>query len=578
MDGLNGKVLVLGKGVRAFLAVIRSLGRRGLRVHTAWCPPGDPALASRYISCRHDLPRCSQGADAWLEPLAALLDQQRFDLVIPCNDEVVIPLQKHRATLERHARLALARDEAYKTVMDKSHTTSLARSLGVPVPREILLYDLSIGIGQLAASWGWPLVLKPRSSFSMINPVNKRLVQVVSSADQAVRLGSKMMGAEGIIIQEHISGVGVGVEVLADRGEILYAFQHERVHEPLSGGGSSYRVSVPLNPELLEATSALIRALQYTGVAMAEYRVQADRRKWVLLEINGRFWGSLPLAVAAGADFPWFLYQLLTAQKRSFAPGYRVGIYCRNLMNDLLWLRSNRYQEGKLAMVQPKPWGDVLREAGHVLALRERYDSLVLDDIRPAWVELMHRGARLRVHFCIRFFWRWPLRSLRAKLFRRRAARARHIHVVCKGNICRSPFLRAALAARAPMGVVVSASGYYPELGRCSPAEAIRAASMLGVDLSAHRSRLLSPTEIESADVIFVFDKDNLLTLRSSCPAVRRRVILVGQLFTQGPLEVADPFGGTEADFLRTYKHLALAPDLIFPAAEVSQVKLERPG
>ncbi len=45
---LQGKVLVLGEDTRSFLAVIRSLGRAGLSVHTAWCPLNSPALRSKY--------------------------------------------------------------------------------------------------------------------------------------------------------------------------------------------------------------------------------------------------------------------------------------------------------------------------------------------------------------------------------------------------------------------------------------------------------------------------------------------------------------------------------------------------
>ena len=36
----------------------------------------------------------------------------------------------------------------------------------------------------------------------------------------------------------------------------------------------------------------------------AEFRVDAASDHWILVEINGRFWGSLPLAVASGMDFP----------------------------------------------------------------------------------------------------------------------------------------------------------------------------------------------------------------------------------------------------------------------------------
>src|SRR5690606_38589075 len=99
----------------------------------------------------------------------------------------------------------------------------------------------------------------------------------------------------GALVQENFTGSGVGVELLAYQGEVLVAFQHVRVHEPLEGGGSSYRRSAALHPQLLAASKALMKALDYTGVAMVEFKFNFNTGDWVFIEINGRFWGSLPL-------------------------------------------------------------------------------------------------------------------------------------------------------------------------------------------------------------------------------------------------------------------------------------------
>jgi hypothetical protein len=53
------------------------------------------------------------------------------------------------------------------------------------------------------------------------------------------------------------------------------------------------------------------------------------------MEINGRYWGSLPLAVAAGADFPWAAFELAARGTPSPTPPPRLGVKSRNFVGDL---------------------------------------------------------------------------------------------------------------------------------------------------------------------------------------------------------------------------------------------------
>ena len=68
-----------------------------------------------------------------------LVTREKFDLVIPCHDSSIAPLQQHRADLEPHGRFYLISDEAFGVLSDKLKTNELARSLGIHVPREVVL-------------------------------------------------------------------------------------------------------------------------------------------------------------------------------------------------------------------------------------------------------------------------------------------------------------------------------------------------------------------------------------------------------------------------------------------------------
>jgi predicted ATP-grasp superfamily ATP-dependent carboligase len=390
----TGKVLVLGSDTRGFLAVVRSLGRYGLRVHVAWCPPESPALRSRYIARVHTLPPYDGRDTRWLDTLIHLLRRERFDLVIPCDDPTLLPLQLHRAALEPHGPIYLLSDDAFDVTASKVRTSALARELGIPVPRGVVV-DRVEAAEHVRSQFQLPVVLKPHRSYGVDDLSRKRLVRTAASDEELRPLLEALLRHGPVQVQEHVCGVGVGVELLAHAGNVLVAFQHLRVHEPPAGGGSSYRKSVALDQELLGAAGALVGALGYTGVAMVEFKVDAGTGRWVLIEINGRFWGSLPLAVAAGADFPRYLYQLLVEGRREFPRVYRVGLYARNWLKDAAWLRANfAASRSDPCLATVPPWR-IAGELAHVLTLRERSDTLVLDDPAPAFAEI---GAAVRRH------------------------------------------------------------------------------------------------------------------------------------------------------------------------------------
>ena len=97
----------------------------------------------------------------------------------------------------------------------------------------------------------------------------------------------------------------------ANQGRLLQVFQHKREHKPSEMGGSSYRVSVAVEPAFETACLSIVDSVGYTGVAMFEFIKDSTTGRWILLEVNARPWGSLPLPVAAGVDFPYCWYRLL---------------------------------------------------------------------------------------------------------------------------------------------------------------------------------------------------------------------------------------------------------------------------
>jgi predicted ATP-grasp superfamily ATP-dependent carboligase len=87
------------------------------------------------------------------------------------------------------------------------------------------------------------------------------------------------------------------------------------------------------DPVLIDLGTRLLRALGWRGVAMVEFKRGRDGQ-YRLLEINPRYWGSLPLALACGVNFPQYQVELALGRSPS-QPAYPVGRKMRFFLHDL---------------------------------------------------------------------------------------------------------------------------------------------------------------------------------------------------------------------------------------------------
>ena len=473
------KALVIGDDTRSFLATVRSLGRGGVEVHAAPFNFQSPALTSRYISKTHWLPYYHSDGSEWLQVFDDLLDRQQFALVIPCDERSLLPLHHHRARFAGRTRLAIPDPRSIEILFDKRKTLDLARTLGIPVAKGRVIQP-SDTAQTLIAEAGLPLAIKPACTYT-IERLYARNRVIVAKSELEIADALKETGTGSHFFEAFFPGIGTGVSVLAHHGHVLQAFQHRRVHE--FQGASFYRVTEELSPPLLEAVTNMIAATSYSGVAMFEFRVNAEAGSWILLEVNARPWGSMPLPIAVGIDFPYRWYKLLVDGVESPAIPYKVGVYGRNLVPDTL----QHLARIKTAKADPlKLIGFVLKTIGEytrIFALREVYDVLVSDDPAPGWHEFLRKFSE---------FWRRLSSRLPGSVERNRRLdrvalekvlmhgkeQGPEIAFVCQGNICRSP-VAASLLAREFDGATairVRSFGNLPRVGATSPANAVTAA------------------------------------------------------------------------------------------------------
>lgn len=124
--------------------------------------------------------------------------------------------------------------------------------------------------------------------------------------------------------------------------------------------------------------------------------------------------------------------------------------------------------------------------------------------------------------------WLHSGRHRRARERIRRLSRPRRIVVICHGNICRSPYLEAVLRRALP-DIEVSSAGFVGP-GRMVPEYGTAAASRRGLDLTSHRSQLLSKEILGRADLVIAMDPRQARFVVRQLGYPAGRIIIAGDL------------------------------------------------
>ncbi len=126
-----------------------------------------------------------------------------------------------------------------------------------------------------------------------------------------------------------------------------------------------------------------------------------------------------------------------------------------------------------------------------------------------------------------------PLRRKLALARLRNRPRPTNVLVLCLGNICRSPYAGQVLRRRLNGGsigeVEVRSAGLIGP-GRPSPQHAIEVASRRSVDLSTHRSTVVTEALVCQSELIVVMDSAQERALRRRFPVGPRLILVLGDL------------------------------------------------
>jgi predicted ATP-grasp superfamily ATP-dependent carboligase len=379
------KALVLDAGQRSALAVTRSLGKRGVDVFTVEETPTALASVSRYSQQHFICPSPRIQPEQFIEFLIGLVKQHHIDILLPMTELTTTLLLMNQNSFP-DVTMPFPDMSTVESLANKYFLMQTAESFDIPVPKTWYV-DNTESLPCRLEDLPYPIVLKPGKSWLYHKDQwSRAAVRFADSATEAKNIldSDWAFAAHPFMIQETVAGHGAGVFAIYDNGKPLALFAHRRLREkPPSGGVSVLSESVPVNPALALHAQKLLGNANWHGVAMVEFKVSPDGTPY-LMEINTRFWGSLQLAIDAGVDFPFMLYQMACHEQPPPVADYKIGIKLRWILGDL----DNLYLtiRNKHTPLKAK-----LKSFVHFFTpspLATRHEVNRMDDMKPFWYEI----------------------------------------------------------------------------------------------------------------------------------------------------------------------------------------------
>jgi predicted ATP-grasp superfamily ATP-dependent carboligase len=387
-------VLITDGDNRSSLSATRSLGKYGCRVLVTGCQFFSLSSRSRYCEKGFQTHVVEKDEKQFAIDISVIVKNESVDIVYPMTEPSMLALLNNRALFNNNVIIAAPELDAVKKIFDKYNLFKMAENLGIEIPKTYYVYDKSVYESTRLQIEAFPVVVKPSLSKIQVNGGFKSTnVMYASSLDELDNIYASIDYLDyPSLIQEKIIGQGTGLFTLFDGKSHKALFSHKRLREkPPSGGVSVVSESVSLDEDMVCAVEKLLAQVNWQGIAMGEFKRDIRDGKPKLIEINGRFWGSLQLAQSAGVDFPVLLLQHLLGEEISHKHiAYKEGLKLKWFLGTLDYLIMRLFHsKEKLNLPDDSPTKTrALLDFFHISGKNVVFDVISFNDIKPFIFEL----------------------------------------------------------------------------------------------------------------------------------------------------------------------------------------------
>jgi D-aspartate ligase len=376
----NSGAVVIGGDYQG-LAIVRSLGRRGIRT----CVVDDERSIARFsrFTTRYEHVGALRDERATVETLLDVGRRLGLEgwVLYPTREELVAALSRGRGELSSIFRVPTPPWDVVRWAWDKRQTYELSERLAIPTAQTWWPGDRA-ELASVLDKASWPVVLEPAIKEHFLYATGDKAWRVDTAAELMARFdeAAAITGPQEVMVQELVPGDGrhrFAFCALFKDGQALASLvaRRTRQHPPDFGRASTFAETVDL-PEVEELGTRFLREIGYYGLAEVEFMLDPRDGRFKLLDVNPRTWGYHSIGPRAGVDFPWLLFADQIGLPVELTRG-EVGIGWVRLLTDI----PTAFDEFRRGTLTPRAYVRSLRRA-NVEAVFMR------DDLLPAFAEL----------------------------------------------------------------------------------------------------------------------------------------------------------------------------------------------
>jgi carbamoyl-phosphate synthase large subunit len=297
-------ILIIPAGSRLALGAIKFLKKeKNIRIISADCDKLAPGF---YLSDKSYLISSFLNEPSFFRDIKKIIKKEKIDIIIPGLDPVLLKFSENKEFFEKlKTKVLISPPETISLTRDKWQTYKFLKDI-IPFPKSFIDKD--------KVNISYPLFIKPRDGSGSADAFK------INSKEELYFYSKRI---ENIIIQEYLDGQEYTVDCLADMdGNLLSCVPRLRLG---TKAGVSIKGKIVKNKDIENIAKKISGKLKFNGPFL--FQLKEKKGKLMVLEINTRFGGGMPLSVMSGPNIYLLSVKLFLGQKIGKMPKIKYGLY-----------------------------------------------------------------------------------------------------------------------------------------------------------------------------------------------------------------------------------------------------------